>query len=261
MVGQLNIVNKINNYSLSDLPHSLLILGENGSGKHTLALYISNKFGLDLIDITEKIFEEDLNNYYINSNPVFLLINLNNSSEKEQNKLLKLVEEPPHNCYLILLCNSRDLVLQTLAHRCTELVLEPYSKEELKQFTDKEIDVTIFKTPGQIINFNFNTLNSTLELVDKVINKLSSASFANTLDITNKFNYKEEYDKIDLNIFMNILLNKLSTKYVEENNKRCKNYYTITLNLINKLKNNRLNKQVLVDNYLTKMWKESRNEY
>lgn len=261
MIGQLKLINQINNYTYSSLPHSILLLGKKGSGKHTLASYIANKFNLSLIDITEKVLEEDLNNYYISATQLLLLIDLNSITEKEQNKLLKLVEEPPLNCYIALLCNSKDLVLQTLTHRCTELLLENYSKEELQQFTDKEIDTDIFQTPGQIINFNFNTLKDTLELVDKIINKIDKANFANTLTITNKFNFKDEYDKIDLDIFVNALLNKLILRYKEDNNTLYKNYYIITSEFAKKLNNSRLNKQVLVDNYLVKMWKESRNGY
>lgn len=259
MIGQTNVINKINQYTLEQFPHSTLLLGEEGSGKHTLANYIANYFGLDLIDITENVLEEDVNNYYTTSNPNFLLINLNLITEKEQNKLLKLVEEPPLNCYLILLSNCRNLVLNTLIYRCNIIELEEYSRDELQQFTSIDIDENIFKTPGQVINFNFNTLEATQELADKIINKLQSANYPNTLDIAQKFNYKDEYDKLDLKVFINILLNKLDKAYSATKNKLYKNYYLLTIDFVKKLVNTRLNVQLLFENYLTKMWKESRN--
>ena len=55
MVGQERILNILSNYNLDDLPHSILLLGEKGSGKHTIADFLSSNFHLDIIDMTENI--------------------------------------------------------------------------------------------------------------------------------------------------------------------------------------------------------------
>jgi len=43
------------------------------------------------------------------------------------NKLLKLIEEPPANSYLILMCENRDRLLPTIQSRCQEIALLPLS--------------------------------------------------------------------------------------------------------------------------------------
>lgn len=261
IIGQLKLLEKINNYNLNNLPHSLLIIGDKGSGKHLISNYIATKFNLPLINITEDINEEFISNLYNNILPSFYLIDLSLITEKEQNKLLKLIEEPQPNCYLILISEHKNLILNTIYNRCFLLNILPYTKEELQSFTSFNIDENIFKTPGQIINFNFNTLNNTNLLVDTIIDKFDKTTLSNILNISDKFNYKDEYDKLDLNVFINMLLYKLNKKYLETNNNLYLNYYLKTKELKTKLLDKRLNYQLAVENYLIKMWRVAQNEH
>ena len=258
MVGQKRILDILSNYSLDTLPHSLLLLGEKGSGKHTIADFLSSKFNLDLIDMTDNVNDIYINNLYISTTINFYLIDLTKIVEKEQNKLLKLVEEPPLNCYLILLGLNKSLILRTILSRCFILELEPYSQEELQSFTNQKLDFNFFKTPGQIINFNFNTLEETKELISKMITNVDKSSYPNFLKIADKINYKDEYDKIDLDMWIDLLLKGFKNQYQESGANIYKNYYLLTLEFKKRLINPKLNKQYAVENYLTKLWREAR---
>ena len=52
---------------------------------------------------------------------------------ESQNALLKSLEEPPKHVVFILLSSNRDMVLDTVISRATEIKLEPYSDDELIQ--------------------------------------------------------------------------------------------------------------------------------
>lgn len=258
MVGQKRILDILSNYTLDNLPHSLLLLGEKGSGRHIIADLLSSSFNIDIIDMTDNIEDVYINNLYISTTINFYLIDLSKVVEKEQNKLLKLVEEPPLNCYLILLGVDKSLILKTILNRCFILELDPYTQEELQSFTNQKLDFDFFKTPGQIINFNFNTLEETKELISKMISNIDKSSYPNFLKIADKLNYKDEYDKIDLDRWIDLLLKGFKDKYQESSIIHYKNYYLLTLEFKKKLINPKINKQYLVENYLTKLWREAR---
>lgn len=52
---------------------------------------------------------------------------LNNASA---NALLKLIEEPPPNCLLLLVCNQPGRLLRTIRSRCMRIDLQPLSHDE-----------------------------------------------------------------------------------------------------------------------------------
>ncbi len=52
---------------------------------------------------------------------------------KEGNRLLKLIEEPPHNTHFILVAEEAEALLSTILSRCQRLSLNRLSTEELSQ--------------------------------------------------------------------------------------------------------------------------------
>ena len=140
MIGQVNLLKKLNSYTIDNFPHSSLILGEEGSGKHTLSMYIKdNILKLPLLDITENISDEYIDMIYRNPNPSIYLINMSKMMEKEQNILLKFIEEPLQNAFIILLCENVNNLLNTIYNRCVVFEMELYklmgnkfTKEELR---------------------------------------------------------------------------------------------------------------------------------
>ena len=50
---------------------------------------------------------------------------------ESQNALLKSLEEPPRHVVFILLSSNRDMVLDTVISRATEIKIEPYTVEEI----------------------------------------------------------------------------------------------------------------------------------
>jgi len=64
---------------------------------------------------------------------VFLINNFDVSTEEAQNKLLKILEEPPKNVYFILSVKNEEKVLPTIKSRCDKVKIAPLSDEEISQ--------------------------------------------------------------------------------------------------------------------------------
>jgi DNA polymerase III delta prime subunit len=262
MVGQEKLLNKLHNYSIDSFPRSVILLGEKGSGKHLIAKYISeNIINLPLLDITDNISNEYLDMIYRNPNPTIYLIDMSKMTEKEQNILLKFTEEPLTNSFVILLCEAHNSVLNTILNRCLIFELERYTKAQLSSFLDvnykenEDLILSILKTPGKVKSANLSHIQEIYTLCQTIANKLSVASYPNTLTIVDKLNYKDMYDKYDIDVFFDTLLYVLFEEYLKGNSIMY-NLYTFTIRERFKyLMDVRLNKELFMINYLTKLWK------
>jgi DNA polymerase III delta' subunit len=167
-VGNRELKESLNSYFLSGrLPHALILQGEDGLGKRTLAKWIamaavcrgdgsqipcghcsgclrakamshpdirvitgsgaSNSVSVESVrkmteDAYRKPEEADRN--------VYLIFAGNTISEPAQNKLLKLVEEPPAGALFLITIRSADSLLPTIRSRAAVLTLRPVEPEE-----------------------------------------------------------------------------------------------------------------------------------
>lgn len=260
MIGQEKLLEKINLYNVDTFPRSCLIVGEKGSGKHTLVSYINeNIVKFPLYDITATVSAEYIDEIYRNPNPGIYLINLSEMTEKQQNVLLKFVEEPLNNSFIILLSESKNLVLNTIINRCICFEMEAYSKAELGTFLtveeDKDLILNILRTPGKILSTNINNMKALYELCDKMITKTKYANYANTLTIADKINFKDDYDKFDLDIFFDCLCFTMFNNYLNTGDINTLKLYELTRDQRKILIDKRVNKELFFENFLTKFWK------
>ena len=116
--GQETILNRISRLNLDTFPRTLMLLGESGSGKHSIVNIIQNTFNLRSEDITEKISLDLLDEIYRRVEPYIYIISINSISIKEENTILKFLEEPLKNSYIILLADCKDGILPTILNRC-----------------------------------------------------------------------------------------------------------------------------------------------
>lgn len=159
------------------LPHSILISGPKGSGKHTLASFLCAAFectaenapcmrcnacrkvfaGLhpDMIvaDDPEKknvpvdLIRQTKADLYIRPNEgnrkIYIIPRAQDMMEPAQNALLKVMEEPPEYGVFLLLTDNPDKLLPTIRSRCAQLALSPLSDSDLmrrlsERFPDAE---------------------------------------------------------------------------------------------------------------------------
>ena len=254
IVGQEKLLNSINKTITNNtFPHTSMIIGPSGSGKHLICNYIKEKLGYDMVDITSILSQELIENIMLKVEPKIYLIDANVITVKQENVILKFIEEPLQNAYIILLCNSINLVLPTISGRCFKWNLQPYSKETLKTFTTNEQLLEICNTPGQIKKLESYSLEALIQLADKLFNFVSTNNFANTLTISNKIAFNQETDKYDFQLFSHILLYVIKNKIYIESNQRLTQYYILTNKLVNDSLIKNINHKLLFEHYLSEL--------
>ena len=132
IIGQDKLLNYIDSKRRDTFPRSLILLGESGCGKSTVINYISDKLNLPLIDITDNINIDFITSLYEKPEPYIYTIKASNITIKEQNALLKFIEEPLKNSYVIIEVENLNQILATVYNRCQVLKFVPYSKKILQ---------------------------------------------------------------------------------------------------------------------------------
>ena len=218
MVGQERFKEQLNNYTRATFPHSVLLLGDEGSGHYEMCEYIANKFDLSFIDISDILTKELIDQISLSSESTLYAININKLDEPKQNALLKAYEEPNMYCYFILYGESNFNVLDTLITRSYIMNLDKFTPEMLEKLvnnSEKDYILKICNTPGQIEVANHTNITELKGLCDTIINKMSKANFSNALTIANKINFTDEYSKYDMSLFIKVLSERIlsSGKY------------------------------------------------
>lgn len=257
MVGQLKLKETLFTLIQQNIfPRTLLLEGEYGCGKHLLVKELAEQLQLSIVDITEILTLDTIQNIYINPLPNIYLIDCNNISEKEQNVILKFLEEPLKNSYIILLTESKNRILPTVLNRCRSYSFEPYTAEELKEFTSKVNDsyqqyISFFTSPGMVLKFQEEPVNEIINLIQKIYFKISQANFSNILTIPNKINFNEKEQvagMFSFKFFTYLLLQVANYLYLQ--GKISYNNFILTQNFYNDTLIPNINKKYLFEHFL-----------
>lgn len=256
IVGQDILLNRIHQYNLDSFPGSVILLGENGSGRHLVTEEISKHLGIEEVIITTPISYEDIEQFTTRPQPYLYLFDASLLSIKQQNVILKFLEEPLKNCYIIIVCQTKQQLLDTILNRCQIWNLETYTKQILQQMfpSAQDIQLSLATTPGQmieILKIKVEDLSYMYELAEKMIFSISRAGIANTLSVSDRFYYgKEEEGKYSFDIFLKILLNFARRSAVENTDRIFYNIYERTSELYNRSFIPNISKKQLFQNYL-----------
>ena len=207
MIGQSRLKNLVHSFTVESFPKSLLLVGEQGCGKHTFLKEVIQPH-LDHIvqDITSTISFELLLNIALNTTPSIYLIDVDLITEKQQNILLKFVEEPPTNANIVLISSSLTNVIPTVQNRCVLWYFDSYSNEELENFTSDLTLLQYIRTPGKLQNTTISDVKSIEELCNKLFTQIDKASLSNLLTVSEKISWSDKIEGYDKDIFYDILL-------------------------------------------------------
>ena len=139
--------------SNGNLSHAQLISGEDGIGKSILAeilgkLILNGDINREYVDIinykpiktsfgvddVRDIIDEVNKKPFEGDKKVIIIHQGNKLTIQAQNALLKTIEEPPIEVYIIILCESLELILDTIKSRCEIYKLTPLTKDELYKY-------------------------------------------------------------------------------------------------------------------------------
>ena len=83
----------------------------------------------DIKDLIENIYLSPVES----DKKIFVLKNFSNATIQAQNKLLKILEEPPKNAFIILGVSNSSKVLPTVMSRCKKMMLQPLDSQFIRQ--------------------------------------------------------------------------------------------------------------------------------
>lgn len=155
------------------LSHAYMLYGARGSGKKTMALAIAEALAKDASDeMRSRILTERCPDVSIIRRPddkktmgvsvvrdlistvslspsdldfkMYIIDNADTMTTQAQNALLKVIEEPPKNTYIILLCENPSSMLQTVRSRVQAVGMECFKYDVLSEYLKKHegTDVT-----------------------------------------------------------------------------------------------------------------------
>lgn len=243
-IGHEALINNFKQRCLKNtLSHAHLIAGEDGVGKgklaNILAKFILNgdldreyvdiinysseksSFGVDDVrDIIEEVYKKP----FEKDKKVIIIHEGNKLTIQAQNALLKTIEEPPKGVYIMILCESLELILDTIKSRCEIYKLKPLTKSELYEYIkikkfnydENEIKSAIAFSegvPGRIDRyFNDDKLRELRNNIVILIKNLNKNDLEAILQQEESFsNLKNDKEEV-LNIFglfiRDILINK-----------------------------------------------------
>lgn len=255
IIGQEELVKKIAfSYENKTLPNSILIVGEEGSGKHLLSNYISNLVSLPLIDITESVCYDFLSSLYVRTDSNVYLVNVNKLTNKEQNELLKFLEEPPEDSYTILISDSITSVIETVRNRCSIYSMKAYKIDALRKFLqdgEDEYVLQFCKTPGDVIKFSKSKVLEMETFVNKIFEKIGFAGYANILKICDFIDWKDDSnDLFCKDLFFKVLLSISFNNSVKNSFSNSFEVFILTDHLMKDIQIPRINEKKVFENYL-----------
>jgi DNA polymerase-3 subunit delta' len=139
-----------------------------------LKVYPQNNKSIIVEDI-ENIIETSLVKPIENNNKVYLLKNFSESNIASQNKLLKILEEPPVNTYFILSVSNLDKILQTIKSRCKIVNVDNFTSEQVVNFlvenkvdTQKANNIAKYSQNNFGVALNLSKLTNYEDLINAV---------------------------------------------------------------------------------------------
>ena len=223
IIGQDELLARINSYTIDTLPHAILLEGDVGCGKHTLCKYMGERFNLEVQELKDNSERKDLDEIVFNPYPTLYIIDFVGVIPKFQNSILKILEEPPASSFFVCLCTSRKFILPTIQNRCVVMSFAKYKRDILELFAwdyDEmlaEIALTLYDTPGELLRNKGQPLDKIYGLAIDVLNRIGNASYPNVLSISDKIAFKNEKGKFDLITFIKALKVEAFNRVVDSN--------------------------------------------
>ena len=264
MIGQDKLLKDIDRLIEQDLfPRFSIIVGEKGSGKKMLAKHIADTLKARKILLQEPKVAE-VRDIIAQSNKLgkrtcYILADSDTISVNAKNALLKIAEEPPRDCYIIMTLADINNTLDTIKSRAQIFNMQPYAMIDIEFFCgmmddeEKDIVVDLCSTPGEVEQLKEQGIKEFYEYVEKVYGSIATVSGANSFKIANKLALKDDkgYDlKLFWKAFIRVCMS--DTEHKEDN---CK-AEQITSRALQDLRIKGINKEGLFDMWILDIRKE-----
>jgi len=243
-------------FETNHLSHAYIFEGEAGSGGLELAYYFSEMLfceeknacgkcdeckrvktrvhpNIFLIEPVQEVIKKDQINSIIHEgqmtsviNPerVYIIKDVEKMNKTSSNTLLKTLEEPNSNNYLILLSSNSENLLETITSRCQIIRLKPINKAEIRKLLESE---NIDSDTSFLLSEVFGSFDAALDAFSNQSNLFDHINKMFNAIVSNKDLYIEYY--LNKNVFSSfdssliflqslIVFIKEELKYLHSNN-------------------------------------------
>jgi|GEM_PF-2979780 DNA polymerase-3 subunit delta' len=177
---------------------------------HPDFFYLSNENDKILVQDTKDIEKWILYPPFESTRKIIVISKAETMNVEAQNKLLKILEEPPGYVFFFLISSVPSMLLPTVRSRCINIDFQPLPKEFLLEalegrFNQPEfMDLSIFLLNGSVNNIEFYYQDNLEEMVDFVFSILKKEP--TEMDLILK--KMDEITKKDFNqsFFVNLLI-------------------------------------------------------
>lgn len=167
-------------------------------------------------ELIQTVYEKPI----LSSKKVYIINDADKMNKEAQNCLLKTLEEPPEYGCFILIAANQDMILNTIKSRCTKIVFDKLTTNELSQILeDRKIETS--NISEKMFNLFDGSIGKALNILEKkeIYEKVDSI-----VDLINK------QEKIDF-------LTKNKEAFVKENIYEILEYCIVSLFYIGRTKN------------------------
>lgn len=171
-------------------------------------------------ELIKKVYEKPI----VSTRKVYIINESNLMTKEAQNSLLKTLEEPPEYITIILITSNENAFLPTIKSRCTKILFNKLTNNELKIILEKKynkmsIQDIVLKIADGSVNKAIN-LEGKEELYKTINNIYSSLDKINIIKIINSKEdiFKEKEQAIEILEYINLIFfDKISSNlnYIE----------------------------------------------
>lgn len=243
---------------LKQIPPTMIFLAPKGAGKSTLIKKFAKERGLRVKPVGNKI--EDIRGLIENSvalakSTLFHIKEGDGLTIGAMNALLKVAEEPPNNCHIVIEVRNYNNIIPTIKSRATTVTLDNYTYSELMEFAQMEgitnVDTLreicyVAETPGQLLQLNEIGFDDCMEYANKVVTNILKVSTGNAFNIPNKITFQDADDKIDVEVFLKVFL-RVSKLHLKDNVSVISKFILYTTQALNALQQRGVIKPLIFD--------------
>ena len=249
IVGQEHIVKHMKNaVKLNKISHAYMICGEKGMGKKLLAdrfsmllqcenegdepcmqcrackqalgrnnpdikwVYHEKPNTISVEEAREQLINDIAIKPYSSKYKIYIIDEAEKMSVAAQNAILKTIEEPPAYGIIMILTESKEMMLETIQSRCVLLEVKPVLKNEFKQYFQSKMRVPDYEITS-LLEFSAGYIGKAIKMVENddysamrenVIDVLKSIKKLDAAGLNAKVKAAAEY-KNDMNGYLDLV--------------------------------------------------------
>ena len=217
---------------LNTVPRFLILTGVKGSGKYTLAKWLTKQMKAFLVEpelSVEAVREVVKNCYKCSGDTVYIFRDADRMSAAAKNALLKVTEEPPRQAYFVLTVQNVENALETLRSRGTVIPMAPYTLEQRQEYLDRILEksaksldggarsliVCAADNLGQVERYAAMDVKELSDFCNLVVDKIGVVTGVNAFKIGQRIKIKEDGDGYEPDLFFQMINYVLMRRIME----------------------------------------------